>query len=307
MSRQLSTFLRVAGLLVLVGILVQRIDLATVRRSWEGMSPSGLLLCLLCFGLAMGVRAGKWNLQMGALGFTWDPLQQSRNFLLGVLIGAVTPMRVGELYRLSALHISPELRTERLTVATASLLLEKGYEVLVLGSLVAIGAILLGFPLVGLAALLPLLFGAWAGLGSWRPPEAWLPRALRPLVERGLKARDGLRFSQRLSVLLLTLGAQSLNMVAGHQIYQSFGEVPFTRFFFGMPLLTFSSAVPVTVGGIGLRELAAMEVFRDAGIAPAAAAAAASLVFVGANLLPGVAILPIAAAQFFRDRHQRER
>ncbi len=307
MSRRLSIFLRVAGLFLLLGILVQRIDLATVRQSWEGMSPARVLLCLGCFGAAMAVRAGKWNLQMRALGFTWNPLQQSQNFLLGVLIGAVTPMRVGELYRLSALHIRPELRTERLTVATASLLLEKGYEVLVLGSLVAIGAVVLGFPWLGLLALVPLVFGAWVGLGSWRPPEAWIPRALRAVAERGLKARDGLLFSQRLSVLLLTMGAQCLNMVAGHQIYQSFGNVPFARFFFGMPLLTFSSAVPVTIGGIGLRELAAMEVFRDAGIAPAAAAAAASLVFVGANLLPGLAILPIALLRFFRDRHRRTR
>jgi Lysylphosphatidylglycerol synthase TM region len=307
MPRQLSILLRVVGLLLLLGILLQRIDLVTVQQSWEGMGAGGILLCVACFGSAMAVRASKWNLQMRALGFTWDPLQQAQNFLLGVLIGAVTPMRVGELYRLSALHIAPELRAERLTVATASLLLEKGYEVLVLGSLVAVGALLLGFPWVGILALLALLFGAWAGLGSWRPPQWMVPRALRSLADRGLKARDGLPFSTRVSVLLLTMGAQSLNMVAGHQIYQSFGDVPFTRFFFGMPLLTFSSAVPVTIGGIGLRELAAMEVFRDAGIAPAAAAAAASLVFVGANLLPGLALLPIAAARIFRDRHRGAR
>lgn len=185
-------------------------------------------------------------------------------------------------------------------MATASLLLEKGYEVLVLGSLVAAGALLLGMPWLAALFALPLLIGTWGGLGSWRPAETWLPAPLRPLIHRALKARDGLPFLTRLSVLLLTMSAQSLNMMAGHQIYQSFGDVPFGRFFFGMPMLTFSSAVPITVGGIGLRELAAMEVFRGAGIAPESAAAAASLVFLGANILPTLAIVPVELLQLFR-------
>jgi hypothetical protein len=264
------------------------------------MSSATIALAVTCFMTAMALRVAKWAWQARTAGLDFDPLEQARTYLWGILLGVVTPMRLGELWRLSALRSAPETRADVLRLAGASLLLEKGYEVLVLLSLVVVGALAaLPSPWVGLGLLVPLAAGAVFGLSSLSLPArmlARLPAGLRRnAVEPVLLARDRLPFGVRLGVLALTYGAQGLNMLAGLQIYRAFGDIDGWTFFVGMPLLTFTSAVPVTVSGIGLREVAAMELFGRTGYPADAAAVAASLVFVGANVLPTLMALPLEA------------
>jgi hypothetical protein len=61
-----------------------------------------------------------------------------------------------------------------------------------------------------------------------------------------------------------------------------------------MPLVTLTNVLPVSIGGIGVREMAAMEIFGNAGFPASCAALAASLMFLGANLLPSLALVPLA-------------
>jgi len=147
--------------------------------------------------------------------------------------------------------------------------------------------------LVGVAGL------AIVALGPVTLPEALLarvPTGLRArVVAPLLAARDGLPVPRRVELLVLTYVAQAANMLAGLQVYRAFGDLDLLTFLYGMPLLTFSSAAPVTVSGIGLREAAAMHVFGGAGYPPSGAAVAASVVFLGANVLPCLALLPLEA------------
>jgi hypothetical protein len=290
--------LRVVGLVALLAFVAGRVDLEAVRASWRGMSAGTAALAVGCFCAAMGVRVAKWGWQARAVGLAFQPAEQVRTFLWGILLGVVTPMRLGEVWRLSALRHTPETRADVLRLAAASLLLEKGYEVLVLLSLVAVGAVAaLPVPWVGAALLVPLLAGAAFGLSSLSPPAAWLARVpeavRRNAVGPVLLARDRLPPRVRLGVLGLTYGAQGLNMLGGLQVYRAFGDIDGAVFFVGMPLLTFTSALPLTVSGIGLREVAAMELFGRTGYPADAAAVAASLVFLGANVLPTLAVLPL--------------
>jgi hypothetical protein len=298
--RRLRTAVRVVGLTVLLAFVASRVDLQAVRASWRGMSGATTALTLACFLTAMALRVAKWSWQARTAGLDFDPLEQARTYLWGILLGVVTPMRLGELWRLSALRSTPETRADVLRLAGASLLLEKGYEVLVLLSLVVVGALFaLSSPWIGLGLMIPLLVGGIFGLSSLSPPVGLLERLpaglRRNAVEPVLLARDRLPTHVRLGVLGLTYGAQALNMLAGLQIYRAFGDIDGWTFFAGMPLLTFTSAVPVTVSGIGLREVAAMELFGRTGYPADAAAVAASLVFVGANVLPTLMALPLEA------------
>ncbi len=303
----LKLALRLVGLVVLVGFVASRVDPGAVRASWRGMSAGAAALTAACFFAAMGLRVAKWSWQARAVGLVADPLEQARTFLWGILLGVVTPMRVGELWRLSAIRHTPDTRGAVLRLAAASLLLEKGYEIVVLLTLVVVGALFaLPTPWVGAALLLPLLVGAAFGLLPVAPPgalRARLPAAvLENAVDPVLLARDRLPPAVRLGVLGLTFGAQALNMLGGLQLYRAFGDIGGWVFFTGMPLLTFTSALPVTVSGIGLREVAAMELFGRTGYPADAAAVAASLVFLGANVLPTVAVLPLEAGRLLRAR-----
>lgn len=177
----------------------------------------------------------------------------------------------------------------------AALLLEKGYELLVLLGLVVAGGwwvLPQGWVTLG---LLPVWAGGlWFGLGGLRPP-GWAPARIRRLLGPVIEARDRMSPGRRLAVLGMTGLAQGLNMVGSYQIYRAFGELDLWMFVFGGPLLTLTTLIPISVSGIGVRELAAMEVFGRTGFPADAAAVAASLSFFCANVLPCAALLPLTA------------
>ena len=291
---------RVAGLLVLLAVLIGRVDVGVVQAAFRGMSAGRAAAAATCFCMAMALRLGKWNLQVEALGLPFDRWVQARNFLMGILMGTVTPMRAGELYRLSALDLSetPMEPLGRRWLAMAALLLEKGYELLILLGLVLTGGWLV-LPLTWpsaliLAALLPVWMGGlWFGLGELTLP-GWAPERLLRLLAPVIEARRRMSRGRRLTVFGLTATAQGLNMAGSFQIYQAFGDLDPLLFSFGGPLLTLTTLLPISISGIGVRELAAMEVFGRTGFPADAAAVAASLSFFCANVLPCAALLPLA-------------
>ena len=282
--------------MVLVAFVARRVNPAEVADSWRGMSLPWATATVGCFLLAMGVRVTKWAWQLRCLGLGFDSADLVRNFLVSVLLGAVTPMRAGEAYRLAAVRFDPARKAEQMAVVGASLLLEKGFEVLVLVAMVAAGFVLAGSPyaapLVGVVVV-----GGVLGLAPVRPPAglvARLPNAVRRLVvEPVLRARDGVPLGPRLGIVALTAAAHLLNLVAALGVYRAFGPMPLDHFLLRMPLVTLTNVVPVSVGGIGVREATAMQLFGSAGFPASSAAVAASLVFLGANVLPAVALLVV--------------
>lgn len=287
--------LRVLGFAVLVAIVAWRVDPAVVAASWRGAGAAELFGIAALFCTAMVVRVGKWALQLRALGFAFAAPALTRNFLLAVLLGAVTPMRVGEAYRVGAVRFQPERRLEQVALVGASLLLEKAYEVLGLFVLVAAGLFATeGAGAPGLAAVLALVAaGAVFGLCSVGPPAALVrafPERLRTYaVAPLLRARDGLGGRGRLAVFGLTVLAHALNYAGGLGVYRLFGAMPAEVFLTRAPLVTLSNVLPVSIGGFGVRETAAMELFGRVGYPASSAAVAASLMFLCANLVPMLA------------------
>jgi uncharacterized membrane protein YbhN (UPF0104 family) len=283
------------GLVVLVGLVATRVDPAAVAASWRGASAADLGVITFFFLAAMAVRVSKWALQLRTLGFGFHPPTLARNFLLAVLLGAVTPMRVGEAWRLDAVQLAPGEKAPQLAVIGASLLLEKAYEVLGLLLLVAASALLLDEGRALLLSTAPLLaVGFVLGVAPTRPPASLLhalPTRIRTLLaEPLLRARDGLGGRGRLGLLGLTLASHLLNYAGGLHVYRLFGDMSAALFLGRAPLVTLTNVLPVSVGGFGVREVAAMELFGAAGYPPSSAAVAASLMFLGANLVPLLAL-----------------
>lgn len=281
--------LRVIGLVVLVGVVIARVDGAAVAASFVGVSPAQAALGVLGFSLGMTTRIAKWAWQLRRLQIPYTRGPMVRGFLWGILLGAVTPMRVGEFYRLAVLAAAQR------GLAAAALVVEKVYEILALLLLVVIGAFLtLPWP-AGLIALIGWGVVAVPALTRLRPPL--LPRRLEPF----LAARDNLQGRQRLWLLGLTLLAHLCNATGGLQVYRCFGSMEAGTYVFLTPMLTFSSAIPITVSGIGLREIVAMEIFAPTGYPRDAAAVAASLTFLCANILPTLLVLPLEGLRALRS------
>lgn len=283
--RRVWAAVQVVGMVVLVGMVIRRVEFEAVASSWRGMSaPIGLAVVLAVLA-AMGLRVWKWQLQVRALGMTAPPARLARGYLTGALLGVVTPLRLGELYRIHAATAGESRNAGRAAVAVV---VDKGYELLVVLATLTVGLGLVGTTLrivvpVGVATLTL----AWLLLGQPRVP--WRPRG-----PDGTGPSQGLRRADKLKLLAATAGAHGLNLAAGLWIWRSFGELAVSDYLVRVPLVTLINTLPVTIGGFGLRELAAIELFAPVGYPAAAAATAAAALFFVANVLPAALLLPVS-------------
>lgn len=280
---------RVGLLIALVTIVARRVEWAAVATSWRGLSTLTALAILAAASLATLLRLVKWEGLVRALGLLRASRPAlARGWLIGALLGALTPLRLGELARVSAACAGePEGAAGR---AAAGVLLDRVVELFVVLVTLAIGAPLVGAPLwlcAGVAAATAA--SGWLALA----PASGAPLRWRPLeVLRGARRRLGLR--DRLRLLALSAAAHGLNLAAGLAIYRAFGELGVADYLARIPLITLLSALPLTVGGLGPRELAAIELFGGLGYPAGAAALAAAALFFAANVLPALLLLPVA-------------
>lgn len=286
--------LRGIGLLVLGGAVLQRVEWSAVAASYRGVTPAAALAVVAAALAAMGLRLWKWRVQVRAMALgEASPAVVARGFLLGVLLGAVTPLRAGELYRIAG--ATAGAGSEARARAAAGVVLDKGYELLVVLATLAVGAVLVGMPgwACGLAWLAAggigwLVLGpsaaAAAGGGVVARLRATLSAAKRSL-DRGDRAR----------LLAGSVGAHALNLTAGLLIWRAFGDLSLGDYVVRIPLITLLNALPVTIGGFGPRELAAIELFGPLGYPAGAAAVAAASLFFAANVLPALILLPPVA------------
>ena len=291
-TRQLSTAVKVLGLLLLGALVAQRLDPRSVAGAFHGTSAQ-VAAAVSLFMAAMVFRVAKWVVQARATGFEFRLLPLIHGFLWGILLGVVTPMRLGEMYRFGALRKNgAPLAGADLGLAAAALVLEKSYEVLTLTTLVAAGA-MVALPVwwVGVGLWGCVAIGAAFGLGNMPVPA--LPGRLGDVLGTLKSARAALSVPQRVYIVGCTLVANLLNLVGAAFVYRMFGEIAWGDLLFGLPVVAFSSAIPITISGMGLREMASMQVFGRAGYPESAAAVAATLVFLGTNILPALVAFPL--------------
>lgn len=286
--------LQVVGLVVLGGLVLRQVEWAAVAASYRGVSAAAAATAVTAVLIAMALRLWKWHLQVRAMGLVRAPTPVvARGFLLGVLLGAVTPLRLGELYRVAAATAGED--GEARGRAAAGVVLDKGYELLVVLATLTVGAVLINMPLwtYAIAAAATAVIARLVLLPADAAASAGpLQRLSAPFTA----AKACLSRRDRLLLLTATAGAHALNLAAGLLIWRTFGALPVADFVVRIPLITLLNTLPVTVGGFGLRELAAIELFGPIGYPPAAAASAAAGLFFAANILPALALLPFAAA-----------
>ncbi len=296
-NRRLWAAAQLLGLVLLVGAVLRQVEWTAVTSSYRGVSVGEATVAITSVLAAMGLRLWKWRLQVRAMGLHRNSeAVVARGFLLGVLLGAVTPLRLGELYRVAAAAEGESAGAH--ARAAAGVVLDKGYELFVVLATLALGALLVGMPWWS-SVLAAAAAGAvgWLVLGRSRAPARGplaRPWAMLAAAKQGLGRRE------RATLLIATLAAHALNVTAGLLIWRAFGSLSVADFVVRIPLITLINTLPITIGGFGLRELAAIELFGPIGFPAAAAATAAAGLFFAANVLPALLLLPWVALAAWR-------
>jgi uncharacterized membrane protein YbhN (UPF0104 family) len=295
----IATALRVAGSAVVLGVLFHFLPLGPLREGLRRV-PAGLFVATVAAYLAAhAIGIAKWHRMVNATGARLDPATAAQCYTGGLFGTLFLPSIVGgDVVRL-AIGLRRSVRPSAVLIGNVA---DRLVDIAALGSLTILGGFLV-------PAVLPrgwhadfFRIVAWvAGFLFLVVLFAYLARSTEPLRGTPFRWRRRLvRVRQALGALAGRPGAVALAWLMGVAVQGSFVlltmtlakacglELPLHVWLFAWPLAKLAALLPVTQGGIGVREAALVGLLTPFGAAPSLVLAA-GLVWEGVIITGGLA------------------
>jgi len=278
--------------LATLGLIVRRVDPAEATLRATPHLLAAVILATIFLISSQAVAAFRWKLILADDLLPWSYLL--RLYIIGEFFGLFLPTSVGG----DAVRAVAAARSsERPDGAIATVLIDRGFGVLATIAYALLGLAVAPQSLANLSrsgigwhapgttgTILVLGFIGLALLGLsrigrvrafWNEGMAASKRLLRaPVRLMSVAALSGL--SQGLIILLW------LTLAAG----MNFG-IPATTFLWAVPIVSLSALLPLTLAGLGLREVVWLVLLAGTGIAPADIVGF-SLLYLACNILVGI-------------------
>jgi hypothetical protein len=203
-------------------------------------------------------------------------------------LALVTPARLGELVRVAYLRDPQKLKIGGLVM------IDKGLDVLVLCVLAIPGAWALVGPLAGVAFVVVAAAGLAAVYNPRHMHRALMsmssrtPEAIGMRLERVWASLESLSPRADTAYIALTLLSFIIVLVQFGIILSSWRAPTLGLVVLTFPLVVLTNVLPITVGGLGVREGAAALLLAHYGVPTADAVLAALLMFTINTALPGI-------------------
>ena len=242
-------------------------------RAWVWL---GVLACAL---LAHLMAAFKWRLLLRACGLRPGLTEALRAHLAGLFANLCLPSLVGgDLVRAGML-----LRQHRAAPLAVGSLADRVLDTTGLVLLSAVGALWfpdvvgeLALEILGVAVLALAAGTLLAPLALRRLDPAWLPPRLGAIAVRLREAVDALarRPAAAAAALAISLAVQASYVALNAWLGRIVGiEVPLAAWYLLWPLAKLVALIPISLGGIGLREAALAGLLAPLGVPPPLAVA----------------------------------
>jgi uncharacterized membrane protein YbhN (UPF0104 family) len=284
-----KTGLKLAVAVVLMALVWRMVDGAEVAARLRALRPGWVVVAVLLLLVQTVLSALRWRLTAAQLGHRMGLRRALREYFLAQVVNLALPGGVlgdaGRALRAGAVagleRAGQAVVFERLAgqAALVAVVLVAALGVsLAPGGIVLPGAMLAGLAVVTAGLLmaggLVLLAGA-----RWPRVAAWSAAAARAVFARGVWPQQ----------VALSLGTVAANLMAFAACSAAVGVwLPLGAVLVILPLVLFTMLVPLTIGGWGLREGAAVALFPLAGATGAegfAASAAFGVVFLLTSVL----------------------
>jgi len=270
---------------VLMFIFIGTDKLAAVFRQ---ASIPAILIALCMTPVCLAVKIYRWYLLARSVDTSISYRQAATSYLAGLCLAVITPFATGELARGLYFQHRAEL--------TGKVLIDKLVDLTVVALFTAVGiAFASGYLQVKIIAVLSLT----VMLVIWflRPIVSAACTRLSKLFHLAFLEKIGKAFLEIESKLLITIFGLAL-LFFGLFYLQAFvllhafqSNPPFKALVF-FPLITLSTIIPVTIGGMGIREWAAAFLLAPLGISSAVAVSTFFTHFIVINFIPGLAGAP---------------
>ena len=274
--------------------VLSRLDIGTITWAAALLAAQSLIF------------AWRWHRIVRRLGGELPPSKSLLWILVGQFFNLALPTSVGgDALRIWALH----RHGTAAGVAFSSVAVERSTGVVILGLMVSVSVMLLpssvtdGFFLtlvsIGPLLLIVLVLLAFAD----GVPLGRLPASLTVLVVQLARALRRLAATPSLlELVVLAVAASTLGVAAAYVVGRGLNiDLPFTAYLAFVGGASLLAALPISVGGWGVREAGMVALFATAGVAPEAALALSLII----GALPAVVALPGAMAWWLQPAMRR--
>ncbi|HZU11577.1 MAG TPA: lysylphosphatidylglycerol synthase transmembrane domain-containing protein [Chloroflexota bacterium] len=270
---------------LLLGLVLWKVQPERLAGAASSINAAYLLIALVLTVPFLYLKTVRWYLILRAAGISVTLPEAALSLVGGMGLALLTPARLGELVRVAYLRDPHKLKIGALVMV------DKGFDVLVLAALSIPGA----WHLLGAAAGVALLVATVIGLFVVYEPRplhrALLSTGRLPLGQKLLPAWESLEsLSPASSTLFIAVTAASFAVVLLQFGIILLGWHSWSPqiVLFTFPLVILTNILPLTIGGLGIREGVAAVLLAHYGIPVADAALAAFLMFAINTALPGI-------------------
>jgi hypothetical protein len=279
--------------LAALAFLLSRVDFDRAQAKLAAADRGWLLAGFLAQWCSKLCWCLRWRALVVTAGYRPAPLQLLRFILIGLFFNNFLPTTVGgDVVRAVALSRAHVPRA----VAAASVIADRILGLLALGLLATIGGVLgvLLFPGGGPWLASVALAISVSGLVALLTRPELLERVRGFLARRGQKLADRLsrviegvvflssRARALSGALFFSLGLAAFAAVFHWSIARAIGiEVPLIAYFVVVPAVMLAASLPITLNGLGLRELGFVAFLGAQGVPAETAAVFALLAFLG--------------------------
>lgn len=272
--------------LLLLAAVAYKVHPDRLFAAAASVRAANLVLALSLTVPFLALKTLRWYLMLRESGVDADFYEALLSLVGGMGLALVTPARLGELVRVAY------LRDPRKWKIGGLVMIDKSFDVLVLAGLSIPGAWALlgewagaGFAAATVAGLFIVYRPAVLALALYRVSARMPGRSKLERIWESLDALTPRSASIFIAVTLLAFGIVLLQfgIILSDWHTSSIAIVALT-----FPIVILTNVLPVTIGGLGLREAAAALLLAHYGVPSADAALAAFLMFAINTALPGV-------------------
>lgn len=275
----------VSALLILV--IAWKVGPAALLDALRRLPFDVLLLALiLTIGFVLG-RAFKWMLLARTVVPQLTFGESLTSLLGGMGLGMITPGRAGEFTRVAFMP-----QGDRLTLV-GLFAVDRAMDLQTIALFGALALPWLGYP--GYSGVsLAVCLGSVACLYAAQRAARHLTAAAQRLpfqryTVRMVSALHGLTRGRITTTLLASIGATLIGYAQFYVLLRPYAELPVSVISLTFSIMILSNLIPITIGGLGLREALSVLILRRYGVGDAVAVNAAFLSYLTNTVLPGIA------------------
>jgi|GEM_PF-739237 len=272
-----------------------KVNVRTLWSTGQALSPVNLLVAMSLTVPFLLLKALRWHLLLRAARCKATFGEAFVSLIGGMGVALLTPARLGELARAAYLSEPRKVRVGALVMV------DKVYDVIVLALLSVAGAALIVSPLLALAFLVLGVCGVYLALWPRGLRAAFSVARPLPYFEKVDRVLAGFaEFPARVGAACLLYTLASFVIVLGQYwiILRAWNVGGLDVVVYCFPIVVLTNAVPLTIGGLGIREGTASLLLNHYHIASSIAVPSAFLMFFMNTALPGV--LGAVITPFFR-------